>query len=76
VPRFLPPGRSRDPRLLHLQREYEANLFASELLMPEQPVRAMYRVTGGKLFALARHFDVSAQAMEIRLERLGLVARR
>jgi Zn-dependent peptidase ImmA (M78 family) len=77
VPRFLPPGRAgRDPRLLHLQREYEANLFASELLMPEQPVRAMYRVTGGKLFALARHFDVSAQAMEIRLERLGLVARR
>lgn len=76
VPRFLPPGRPRDPRLLHLQREYEANLFASELLMPEQPVRAMHRVTGGKLFAMARHFEVSVQAMEIRLERLSLPSRR
>lgn len=77
VPRFLPPpGRPGDPRLLHLQREYEANLFASELLMPEQPVRAMHKVTGGKLFSLARHFDVSPQAMEIRLERLGLPSRR
>lgn len=76
VPRFMPPGRPRDPRLLHWQREYEANLFASELLMPEQPVRAMHKVTGGRLLPLARHFDVSPQAMAIRLERLGLPARR
>ncbi|MFZ5814908.1 MAG: ImmA/IrrE family metallo-endopeptidase [Bacillota bacterium] len=70
------PPQGRDPRLLHLQREVEANLFASELLMPEQPLRAMHKVTGGKLFALARHFDVSPQAMEIRLERLNLPIRR
>lgn len=70
-----PPGRPGDPRQLHLQREYEANLFASELLMPEQPVRAMHKVTGGKLVTMARHFDVSPQAMSIRLERLGLPAR-
>jgi len=70
-----PRLRHDDPRLLHLRREMEANLFAAELLMPEQPVRAMHRVTGGKLVPLARHFDVSPKAMEIRLERLGLPIR-
>ncbi len=70
-----PRLRHDDPRLLHLRREMEANLFAAELLMPEQPVRAMHRVTGGKLFPLARHFDVSPKAMEIRLEHLNLPAR-
>lgn len=63
-------------RQLHMKREYEANLFAGELLMPEQPLRAMHRVTGGKLLPLARHFDVSPQAMAIRLERLHLPVRR
>lgn len=57
---------------LHRRQEWEANLFAAELLMPEQPVMAMYRVVGGSLGRLARHFCVSPQAMEIRLKRLPL----
>lgn len=59
-------------RLLHYRREVEANLFAGELLMPEPSVRAMYKVTGGQVLRLARHFNVSPRAMEIRLGRLGL----
>lgn len=59
-------------RLLHLRRESEANLFAGAILMPEAAVGAMYRVTGGRVAQLAKHFDVSPQAMEIRLIRLGL----
>lgn len=59
-------------RLQHLQREAEANTFAGELLMPEQPVLAMFRVTGGRIWALARHFEVSPKAMELRLARLAL----
>lgn len=61
-----------DPRSLHLRREWEANLFAGELLMPQQPVVAMYRVTGGSVLRMSRHFKVSAKAMEIRLQRLDL----
>ncbi len=56
----------------HLRREWEANLFAGELLMPEQAVVAMYRVIGGSVFRLAKHFKVSSKAMEIRLSRLRL----
>lgn len=59
-------------RGLHLRREWEANLFAGELLMPAQPVLAMFRVVGGRTAQLARHFKVSPQAMEIRLRRLPL----
>ncbi|MFZ5825389.1 MAG: ImmA/IrrE family metallo-endopeptidase [Bacillota bacterium] len=56
----------------HGRQEWEANLFAAELLMPEQPVLAMYRVVGGSVSRLAKHFCVSPQAMEIRLKRLPL----
>lgn len=59
-------------RAQHVRREVEANQFASALLMPEPSVRAMHRVTGGRTVALARHFDVSPKAMEIRLEQLSL----
>lgn len=59
-------------RLLHLRREVEANQFAGELLMPAAAVRAMYRVTGGNVLRLAKHFNVSPRAMEIRLDRLRL----
>jgi len=62
-------------RALYYQREAEANQFAAELLMPAGAVRAMHRVTGGQLPRLAAHFDVSAQAMERRLQELGLQAR-
>lgn len=60
----------------HLRREAEANRFAGALLMPERPLRAMYRVVGGRIDALVKHFNVSHQAMQIRLEQLGLPVRR
>lgn len=56
----------------HTQREWEANLFASEMLMPAEQVKLMHRVVKASLFKLSRHFQVSRQAMEIRLGRLGL----
>lgn len=56
----------------HSRREWEANLFASEMLMPAEQVQLMHRVVKGSLFKLSRHFHVSRQAMEIRLKRLGL----
>jgi hypothetical protein len=61
--------------LVHARQEMEANQFAAALLMPEPAVKAMHQVVGGRLFALARHFQVSQQAMEIRLNRLGLPVR-
>lgn len=57
---------------LHFRQEVEANLFAGSLLMPEGAVRAMHKVTGGRVLAMARHFRVSPKAMEIRMERLAL----
>ncbi|HYF76901.1 MAG TPA: ImmA/IrrE family metallo-endopeptidase, partial [Symbiobacteriaceae bacterium] len=68
----LPTAASGD-RQRHVRQELEANLFAGELLMPEPSVRAMYRVTGGRVLQMARHFKVSPKAMEIRLERLQLM---
>lgn len=59
-------------KALHLQQESEANLFARALLMPETSVRAMHKVTGGRVIPMSRHFKVSPQAMEIRLAQLGL----
>lgn len=56
---------------LHSRREWEANLFASELLMPAEQVHTMHRVVKGSLFKLSRHFRVSTQAMEIRLRSLS-----
>lgn len=66
------PSAAEEARQAHLRQEAEANLFASELLMPEQSVIAMHKVTGGRVSAMARHFNVSPRAMEIRLTRLGL----
>lgn len=59
-------------RALHVRREVEANRFAGALLMPEESVRALHRVVGGRVLSLAKHFQVSAKAMEIRLTQLGL----
>lgn len=53
--------------------ETEANRFAAELLMPEDLVKQEYQkfpILVPREFA--RIFDVSAAAMEIRLEQLGL----
>ena len=62
------------------QQEIEANAFAAELLMPEDHLRE--RVDGMELdlyddatvFKLARSFGVSAQALTIKLVRLGLIS--
>lgn len=59
-------------RAVHLQQEAEANLFAAALLMPESSVKAMHKVTGGRVLTLAKHFNVSPKAMEIRLAQLHL----
>lgn len=60
----------------HLALEGEANAFAAELLMPLDQVEAMHTVERGDPVKMARHFRVSAEAMERRLQRLGLPVRR
>lgn len=55
-------------------REREANNFAAALLMPEILVTEQARVTRGNISALAERFGVSAPAMRVRVESLGLVA--
>lgn len=58
--------------------EREANIFASELLMPEPAVRAAWReivarADGDPAAAVAVQLDVSSSAMGWRLFNLGLV---
>ena len=83
-----------DPRTAHVQviprddlssqgidpREIEANVFAAELLMPEDRLRDAVEQQGGlgifddqdsEIKQLADQFQVSVRAMTIRLERLG-----
>ena len=64
-------GRGVEPR------EIEANAFAAELLMPEETVRADVEALGGlnlededKIRGLAKTYEVSTQAMTIRLTTL------
>lgn len=52
-------------------QEREANVFAANLLMPEPFVRA-YQQWGLGVDQLAKKFAVSEQAMEVRLNELGL----
>lgn len=59
----------------HQRREREANIFASELLMPEPLVVEHARATGFNLSALAERFDVSVPAMRLRLRLLGVLPR-
>lgn len=63
-------------------REIEANVFAAELLMPEDRIRAAVEIHGSlgifddqetEIRQLADQFQVSVRAMTIRLERLGLL---
>lgn len=52
--------------------EYKADEFASKILMPESYLTKAIEVNGIKeLDSLAKMFDVSSQAMEIRLKELG-----
>jgi len=61
------------------QREVEANAFAASLLMPASFVRTAVaelksdEITDATIDQLAEDFDVSAQAMTIRLSSLGIL---
>jgi hypothetical protein len=57
-------------------QEREADQFAAELLMPEQMVREAVLEHGDDVGRLADRFDVSRQAMQVRLRSLGLAAHR
>lgn len=52
--------------------ETQANVFASSLLMPAEQFRAAWSKHSGNLRALAKIFDVSPAAVEVRAEVLGL----
>ena len=59
-------------------KEREANSFAAALLMPRKSVEekaAEYNteIAEDLIYALARDFNVSNQAMQIRLANLGIV---
>ncbi|HEY8999297.1 MAG TPA: ImmA/IrrE family metallo-endopeptidase [Candidatus Saccharimonadales bacterium] len=64
--------RADQPIEVDVQKELEANNFAAELLMPEDKVRAAWKVTND-IVACAEIFLVSASAMATRLERLNLL---
>lgn len=57
------------------QREIEANAFAAELLMPAPLVERAVERYGKDVAALAELFDISRQAMQLRLEKLLLMPR-
>jgi Zn-dependent peptidase ImmA (M78 family) len=55
--------------------ERQADLFAAELLLPEELLRAdcaQQTLTSPVLTALVRRYRVSRQALDIRLKKLGL----
>lgn len=52
-------------------REYEANQFAAELLMPENAIDYFVRQSNLTVGQLAAKFNVSGAAMEFRLKNLG-----
>jgi Zn-dependent peptidase ImmA (M78 family) len=56
--------------------EIDANAFAAELLMPtefiERDIQKLSRIDSGSVDTLARRYQVSSRAMEIRLTNLGL----
>jgi hypothetical protein len=55
------------------RREWEANVFACELLMPEPLLNEQAHATGFNLPALAKRFEVSVPAMRLRLRFLKLL---
>lgn len=54
-----------------LVEEHEADMFAAELLMPEQLVRQAVLEHGADATRLADRFDVSRRTMRARLRQLG-----
>ena len=71
---FGPGAGSNPPDPLTAFHEAQANRYAAKLLIPERLVRVKYRALNGDIAELARLFDVSRPAMEIRLKTLGLIA--
>lgn len=57
------------------REEREADLFAAALLMPEPLVRQAVAEQGADVARLADRFEVSEQAMQVRLRYLGLAGR-
>ena len=55
----------------YIQKENAANRFAAALLMPDLAVRTLIEQKNMLLNDLCREFDVSQQAMTIRLDELG-----
>ena len=60
------------------QQEIEANAFAADLLMPKSMLEKELEKLGEELtdmdiYRLANRFGVSQQAMELRLQNLGLI---
>lgn len=53
--------------------ETQANVFASNLLMPESQFRSKFEQVSGDMTQLARHFEVSVPAAKVRAEYLGLI---
>lgn len=57
----------------YIPKEYEANAFAAELLMPEEAVRAFVEQKGASFEQMLDAFGVSRQALTIRLQTLGYI---
>ncbi|MDY0204822.1 MAG: ImmA/IrrE family metallo-endopeptidase [Desulfovibrio desulfuricans] len=55
------------------KKEFQANIFAAELLMPKDAMQVMVEIRGMKLATLCETFGVSEEAMTIRLRSLGYV---
>lgn len=53
--------------------ETQANVFASNLLMPEEHFRAVFERLDRNMVTVAAHFEVSVPAAKVRAEFLGLL---
>ena len=53
--------------------ETQANVFASNLLMPEDHFKAMFERSGHDMAVIARYFEVSVPAAKVRAEYLGVL---
>lgn len=70
-------GKSTPAKVVALRKgsnriEWEANWFAAGFLMPSGDFRSAVRKTGRNVAAIARQFDVSQRAVEVRIEDLNL----
>jgi len=68
--------REKKDVLIHNHKEREANIFAAAILMPEKPLKddlkeKKYEITEYDVQELAHKYQVSYQAMQIRLINLG-----